>query len=79
MSGSGKKRIGLALASIHSGSARNVWSRFAQEAAGDLNLFIFPGGVLNSPSDLEYLRNPIYSLLKPRNIDGLVVWSSSIG
>jgi DNA-binding LacI/PurR family transcriptional regulator/AraC-like DNA-binding protein len=79
MSGSGKKRIGLALASIHRGSARNVWSTFAREAAGDLNLFIFPGGVLNSPSDLEYLRNPIYSLLNPRNIDGLVVWSSSIG
>jgi DNA-binding LacI/PurR family transcriptional regulator/AraC-like DNA-binding protein len=79
MSGSGKKRIGLALASIHRGSARNVWSTFAREAAGDLNLFIFPGGVLNSPADLEYLRNPIYSLLNPRNIDGLVVWSSSIG
>jgi DNA-binding LacI/PurR family transcriptional regulator/AraC-like DNA-binding protein len=79
MSGSGKKRIGLALASIHTGSARNVWSTFAREAAGDLNLFIFPGGVLNSSPDLEYLRNPIYSLLNPRNIDGLVVWSSSIG
>ncbi|MDR3192170.1 MAG: helix-turn-helix domain-containing protein [Treponema sp.] len=77
--GPGKKRIGLALASIHTGSGRNVWSTFAREAAGDLNLFIFPGGVLNSPSDLEYLRNPIYSLLNPRNIDGLVVWSSSIG
>jgi DNA-binding LacI/PurR family transcriptional regulator/AraC-like DNA-binding protein len=79
MSGPGKKRIGLALASIHTGSARNVWSTFAREAAGDLNLFIFPGGVLNSSPDLEYLRNPIYSLLNPRNLDGLVVWSSSIG
>ncbi|MDR1638013.1 MAG: helix-turn-helix domain-containing protein [Treponema sp.] len=79
MSGSGKKRIGLALASIHTGSARNVWATFAREAAGDMNLFIFPGGVLNALPDLEYLRNPIYSLLNPRNIDGLVVWSSSIG
>ncbi|MDR0997817.1 MAG: helix-turn-helix domain-containing protein [Treponema sp.] len=78
MSGSGKKRIGLALASIHTGSAQNVWSTFAREAAGDLNLFIFPGGVLNSLPDLEYLRNPIYALLNPRNLDGLVVWSSSI-
>jgi DNA-binding LacI/PurR family transcriptional regulator/AraC-like DNA-binding protein len=79
MSGSGKKRIGLALASIHTGSARNVWSTFAREAAGEMNLFIFPGGVLNSLPDREYLRNPLYSLLNPRNIDGLVVWSSSIG
>ncbi|MDR0449741.1 MAG: helix-turn-helix domain-containing protein, partial [Treponema sp.] len=79
MSGSGRKRIGLALASIHKGSARNVWSTFAREAAGEANLFIFPGGMLNSLPDLEYLRNPIYSLLNPRNLDGLVVWSSSIG
>jgi DNA-binding LacI/PurR family transcriptional regulator/AraC-like DNA-binding protein len=74
----GKKRIGLALASIHKGSAQNLWSSFAREAE-DANLFIFPGGVLNSLSDLDYLRNPIYSLINPQNIDGLVVWSSSIG
>jgi DNA-binding LacI/PurR family transcriptional regulator/AraC-like DNA-binding protein len=76
----GKKRIGLILASIHTGSAQNVWSSFAREAAAeDAALFVFPGGVLNSPADLEYLRNPIFSLANPHNLDGLISWSSAIG
>jgi DNA-binding LacI/PurR family transcriptional regulator/AraC-like DNA-binding protein len=76
----GKKRIGLILASIHTGSAQNVWSSFAREAAAeDAALFVFPGGELNSPTDLEYLRNPIFSLVNPHNLDGLISWSSTLG
>ncbi|GHU87153.1 hypothetical protein FACS189476_02040 [Spirochaetia bacterium] len=76
----GKKRIGLLLASIHKGSAQNVWSSFAREAAAEgAVLFVFPGGELNSPSDLDYLRNPIFSLANPRSLDGLISWSSAIG
>ncbi|MDR0377645.1 MAG: helix-turn-helix domain-containing protein [Spirochaetaceae bacterium] len=73
-------RIGLVLASIHTGSALNVWPSFAREAAAEgISLFIFPGGQLNMPADLEYLRNPIFSLVNPRNLDGLISWSSTIG
>jgi DNA-binding LacI/PurR family transcriptional regulator len=75
-----EKRIGLVLASIHTGSALNVWSSFAREAAAEgMSLFIFPGGQLNGPAELEYLRNPIFSLVNSRNLDGLISWSSTIG
>ncbi|GHV81814.1 hypothetical protein AGMMS49991_03720 [Spirochaetia bacterium] len=68
------------LASIHTGSALNVWSSFALEAAAkNMSLFIFPGGQLNSLQDLEYLRNPIFSLVNAENLDGLISWSSTIG
>jgi DNA-binding LacI/PurR family transcriptional regulator/AraC-like DNA-binding protein len=75
-----KKKIGLILASIHTGSAREVWSHFAQDAiAKKVDLFVFPGGKLNSLNDLEYLRNPIYTLVNTRNLDALISWSSSLG
>lgn len=68
------------LASIHTGSALDVWSSFAREAAAEnMSLFIFPGGQLNSLPDLEYLRNPIFSLVNGENLDGLISWSSTIG
>jgi DNA-binding LacI/PurR family transcriptional regulator len=75
-----RKKIGLVLASIHTGSARGVWSHFAQDAMAEkVDLFVFPGGKLNSLNDLEYLRNPIYALANARNLEGLISWSSSLG
>ncbi|MDR0643430.1 MAG: helix-turn-helix domain-containing protein [Treponema sp.] len=75
-----KKKIGLILASIHTGSACGVWSHFAQAAMAEkTSLFVFPGGKLNASDNMEYLRNPIYSLANAQNLDGLISWSSSIG
>ncbi|MDR2448268.1 MAG: substrate-binding domain-containing protein [Treponema sp.] len=75
-----RKKIGLILASIHTGSARGVWSHFAQDAMAEkVDLFVFPGGKLNSLNDLEYLRNPIYALANTHNLEGLISWSSSLG
>ncbi|MDL2229258.1 helix-turn-helix domain-containing protein [Treponema sp. OttesenSCG-928-L16] len=75
-----KKRIGLALASIHTGSAPNVWYRFARDSLlEDLSLFIFPGGRLDAKASSEYLRNSVYSLANKENLDGLISWSSAIG
>jgi DNA-binding LacI/PurR family transcriptional regulator/AraC-like DNA-binding protein len=76
---SAKKRIGLVLASIHTGASLNVWSCFARTAAiENTSLFIFPGGRLNARPDSENLRNPVYSLVNPENLDGFVSWSSTI-
>jgi DNA-binding LacI/PurR family transcriptional regulator/AraC-like DNA-binding protein len=75
-----KKRIGLLLASTHTGSALNVWPSFARKAEAEgMTLFIFPGGKLASSADREHLRNPVYSLANSKNLDGLISWSSSIG
>jgi DNA-binding LacI/PurR family transcriptional regulator/AraC-like DNA-binding protein len=79
-----KKRIGLVLSSIHTGSAVNMWASFVETAAAqNQTLFIFPGGILEaeaaSPAGaFEYLRNPVYALANTRNLDGLVCWSSAI-
>jgi DNA-binding LacI/PurR family transcriptional regulator/AraC-like DNA-binding protein len=40
---------------------------------------VFPGGKLNDSDNMEHLRNPIYSLANPQNLDGLISWSSSMG
>ncbi|MDR3170273.1 MAG: helix-turn-helix domain-containing protein [Treponema sp.] len=75
----GKKRIGLALASIYTGASLNVWSSFARMAdAAGTALFIFPGGRLNARTDAEYLRNAVYALVNEENLDGLISWSSTI-
>ena len=74
------KRIGLVLASIHTGSANALWSdvaRFSQEQG--VPLFVFPGGRLECLEDHEHLRNSLYSLVHGSNLDGIIVWGSSMG
>ena len=74
-----KKRIGLALASIHTGVSLNVWPSFARAAAAqNISLFIFPGGRLNSRQNFENLRNSVYNLINDENLDGCISWSSTI-
>jgi DNA-binding LacI/PurR family transcriptional regulator/AraC-like DNA-binding protein len=75
----GTKRIGLVLASIHTGIAPTVWPSFARTAiAENVSLFIFPGGRLNARPDFENLRNPVYYLVNGENLDGCISWSSTI-
>ncbi|MFH2114980.1 MAG: LacI family DNA-binding transcriptional regulator, partial [Spirochaetota bacterium] len=74
------KRIGLILASIHTGSSLNLWTALAGEAArAGVSFFIFPGGRLDSLPDSEFLRNSIYRLANVENLDSLISWGSSIG
>ncbi len=75
-----KPRIGFLLASIHTGSALNMWTMLIREAShSDSAFYIFPGGRLNVVKDSEYLRNSIYRLANSQNLDGLISWGSSIG
>ena len=75
-----KKRIGFILASIHTGSALNMWTGLAGEAQrSGAAFFIFPGGRLDSRPDSEYLRNSVYRLVNQENLDGLISWGSSLG
>jgi len=74
------KRTGFILASIHTGSALNLWTGLASEAdKSGGSFFIFPGGRLDSRPDAEYLRNSIYRLVNVENLDALISWGSSIG
>ena len=74
-----KKRVGLVLASIHTGISRNMWAGFVHTAAiENTSLFIFPGGRLNARRDFENLRNSVYYLVNEENLDGCISWSSTI-
>lgn len=75
-----KKRIGCILASIHTGTAPSLWSHLVNQAnrMGEA-FFIFPGGMLDAQTESEFLRNSIYKLANPENIDGLISWGSTIG
>ncbi len=74
------KRIGLALASIHSGSAIQLWPPLlaAAERYG-VELFIFPGGRLNAAEPGEARRNRLFDLVSPANVDGVLSWASALG
>ena len=77
--GAGRKRIGLLLASVHSGVSRKSWKDFARVAAQEnVTLFIFPGGRLDAGKDFENLRNHVYRLANDGNLDGCISWSSTI-
>lgn len=75
------RRIGLVLASIHTGASNALWSdvaRFSQ-GNGDSMFFVFPGGRLECLQDHEHLRNSLYPLVHSGNLDGLIAWGSSLG
>jgi len=74
-----KNRIAFIIDSIDSIWVQNVWppfARFARKVKEDL--FIFPGGHLSSRSDLDNLRNRIYSLVNGKNVDGVILYSTCI-
>ena len=74
-----KKRVGLVLASIHTGISLNVWDSFVRTAASEnISLFIFPGGRLDARQNFENLRNSVYSLVNDENLDGCISHSSTI-
>ncbi|MGH0054583.1 MAG: substrate-binding domain-containing protein, partial [Sphaerochaetaceae bacterium] len=80
MSGHMTKRVGLVLASIHTGASNGLWSQIAKSAqSSNSALFVFPGGRLEYLENQEYLRNAIYPLVNSDNLDGVITWASTLG
>lgn len=73
-------RVGFVLAGIFTGSSIALWPSVASMFPdnGKDTLIIFPGGKLNSPKSLDQMKNSIYDLVNEDNIDGTIVWSSSL-
>lgn len=73
-------RVGFVLAGIFTGSSIALWPSVASLFPNDGKdtLIIFPGGKLNSANSLEQMKNSIYDLVNEDNIDGTIVWSSSL-
>jgi len=72
-------RIAFVIDSIDSVWAQNVWPPFANCAHTlEKSLFIFPGGRLSNRHDSDNLRNYIYPLINDKNVDGVILYSTSI-
>lgn len=67
-------RIGFVLAEIYTGSSLSLWPSVAKRfpSDGSDSLIIFPGGRLGDK------QNSIYDLVNTDNLDGSIIWSSSL-
>ncbi len=74
------RKTGFILANLHQGTGVQVWKCINEESLlpGDSSIFVFPGGRLGYKKADEYLRNSIYKYATPENIDGVVVWGSTL-
>ncbi len=73
-------RIGFVLADLFTGVSVSLWpsvaSAFTQK--GDDSLIMFSGGRMQSASPLEKTKNSIYRLVNSDNLDGSIIWCSSL-
>jgi len=71
--------IALVCASIHTGASRGLWKGVVDEALGrGASVICLPGGRLGAREDFEAERNRLYALASPRNVAGVVSWTTSL-
>ena len=71
--------IALVCASIHTGASRGLWKGVVDEALGrGASVICLPGGRLGAREDFEAERNRLYALASPRNVSGVVSWTTSL-
>ncbi len=76
----GRTTIGFLLASLHTGSSRELWPGLLDAAERhDINLITFPGGRLSAPDAFEHRRNSVFDLASSACLNGLITWASSLG
>jgi signal transduction histidine kinase/DNA-binding LacI/PurR family transcriptional regulator len=72
--------IGYLAFSIEGHIADSIWRGMVDAAQQqDVNLICFVGEKLSNPNGFLAQANVIYDLVDPRRIDGLVIWTSTIG
>ena len=73
-------RIGFVSAELSTGSSASLWPSVASmfPSGGKDTLVVFPGGRLYSQDPIERMRNSIYEMVTPENLDGSIIWSSSL-
>ena len=73
------ERIGLLIGNIHRGWSLDLWPAFAKRAKKEKkSFFIFPGAELITPSELDVLGSPTFTLISDKNLDGLISMATSI-
>ncbi|MGN1164324.1 MAG: helix-turn-helix domain-containing protein [Candidatus Ornithospirochaeta sp.] len=74
------RRTGFLLANLPQGTGVRVWECINDSSlnSGDGAVFVLPGGRLGYKKADEYLRNYIYKFATAENLDGVVVWGSTL-
>ncbi len=74
------KRTGYFGANLHQGTGLRLWEAINEESRlySDNTVFVFPGGRLNYKKSDEHLRNSIFRYASSDNLDGAVVWGSTL-
>ncbi len=74
------KRTGYLGANLHQGTGLRLWETINEESRlyTDHTVFVLPGGRLDYRKDDEYLRNAIFRYATSSNLDGAVVWGSTL-
>ena len=73
-------RVGFVLAELFTGSSLSLWPAVASMFPSDGKdcLVVFPGGRLKSAAPLEKMKNSIYRLVNSENLDGSIIWCSTL-
>jgi signal transduction histidine kinase/DNA-binding LacI/PurR family transcriptional regulator len=72
--------IGLLIPNVYRGNEELVWQKAMDAAREDgANLICFTGGYLDIPDGFEAQANILYKLISREEIDGLVIFSSTVG
>lgn len=72
-------KIGFVLSELYTGSAASLWPAVASRFAdSDDCLVMFPGGRLRTTASTEQMRNSIYRLVNPENLDSSIIWCSTL-
>ncbi len=75
-----RRTVGLLLDNIYESYGIKLWSGVvAAVQAEDLNLVCFVGGALDNPNNFLSQKNAVFDLVSPKNIDGIVSVSGSLG
>ena len=74
------KRTGYLGANLHQGTGLRLWETINEESRlyNDHTVFVLPGGRLDYRRDDEHLRNTIFRYATSENLDGAVVWGSTL-
>ncbi len=74
------KRTGYLGANLHQGTGLRLWEAINEESRlyTDHTVFVFPGGRMNYKKADEHLRNTIFRYADSLNLDGAVVWGSTL-
>ncbi|MEN2983791.1 MAG: diguanylate cyclase [Dictyoglomaceae bacterium] len=73
-----RKRIGVIVDNLYDYQWNILSGIFSAGEYYNVDIYCFTGKTLNSPRDYEKQGNLIYNLVSPKNVDGVIIFSSAL-